>query len=55
VLLAVALLSEVGKVTSKSNCDEALDNEFLLKSNGDEALHDFFRKVTAIKRLTLRK
>ncbi len=42
MLLAIALLSEVDKVTLKSNCDEALDNEFLLKSNGDEALNDVF-------------
>ncbi len=35
-------LSEVGKVTLKSNSDEALNNEFLLKSNGDEVLNDCF-------------
>jgi hypothetical protein len=29
--------AEVGKVTLKSNGDEALSNEFLLKSNCDEA------------------
>ncbi len=47
---------EVGKVTLKSNCDEALSDEFLLKSNGDEAFNDvFLSKVTAMKRLTLRK
>jgi hypothetical protein len=46
----------VGKVTLKSNGDEALREEFLLKSNGDEALNDVFAyKVTAMKRLTLRK
>ncbi len=35
-------LSEVGKVTLKSNGDEALNDEFLLKSNVDEALNDGF-------------
>jgi hypothetical protein len=30
----------VGKVTLKSNSDEALSDESLLKSNGDEALND---------------
>ncbi len=34
--------SEVGKVTLKSNGDEALSNESLLKSKGDEALNDDF-------------
>jgi hypothetical protein len=34
----------VGKVTLKSNGDEALSNEFLLKNNGDEALSDSFHK-----------
>jgi hypothetical protein len=34
--------TEVGKVTLKSNGDEALSDESLLKSDGDEALnHDF--------------
>jgi hypothetical protein len=33
---------EVGKVTLKSNGDEALSDEFLFKSNGDEALNDVF-------------
>jgi hypothetical protein len=32
----------VGKVTFKSNGDEALKDEFLLKGNGDEALNDVF-------------
>jgi hypothetical protein len=32
----------VGKVTLKSNGDEALSEEFLFKSNGDEALNDVF-------------
>ncbi len=32
--------SEVGKVTLKSNGDEAQSNEFLLKSNGDETFND---------------
>jgi hypothetical protein len=30
--------AEVGKVTLKSNGDEALNDEFLLKSNGNEAV-----------------
>jgi hypothetical protein len=34
----------VGKVTLKSNGDEALSDEFLFKSNGDEALNDVFHK-----------
>ncbi len=33
-------ISEVGKVTLKSNGDEALSDESLKKSNGDEALND---------------
>ncbi len=36
------LWPEVGKVTLKSNGDEALSDEFLLKNNGDEALNDGF-------------
>ncbi len=36
------LMSDVGKVTLKSNVDEALSDEFLLKNNGDEALNDGF-------------
>jgi hypothetical protein len=45
----------VGKVTLKSNNDEALSDEFLLKCNGDEALNNVVpQKVTAMKRLTLR-
>jgi hypothetical protein len=32
----------VGKVTLKSNSDEALSDESLLKSNGNEALNDDF-------------
>jgi hypothetical protein len=32
----------VGKVTLKSNSDEALSDEFLFKSNSDEALNDVF-------------
>jgi hypothetical protein len=31
---------KVGKVTLKSNGDEALSDESLKKSNGDEALND---------------
>jgi hypothetical protein len=34
--------AEVGKVTLKSSCDEALRDEFLFKSNGDEALNNVF-------------
>jgi hypothetical protein len=48
-------LPEVGKVTLKSNGDEALSDESLLKNNSDEALNDDFpQKVTVMKRLTLR-
>jgi hypothetical protein len=36
------LWAEVGKVTLKSNGDEALSNESLKKSNGDEALNNDF-------------
>jgi hypothetical protein len=32
----------VGRVTFKSNGDEALSDEFILKNNGDEALNDIF-------------
>jgi hypothetical protein len=32
----------VGKVTLKSNGDEGLSDEFLLKNNRDEALYDGF-------------
>jgi hypothetical protein len=32
----------VGKVTFKSNGDEALSDEFLFKSNGDEAMNNDF-------------
>jgi hypothetical protein len=46
----------VGKVTLKSNGDEAFSDKFLLKSNGGEVLNDVFpQKVTAMKRLTLLK
>jgi hypothetical protein len=34
--------AEVGKVTLKSNGDEALSDEFLLKSNDNEALNYVF-------------
>jgi hypothetical protein len=34
----------VGKVTLKTNSDDMLSDEFLVKSNGDEALNDFFPK-----------
>jgi hypothetical protein len=36
------LESEVGKVTLKSNSDEALSDESLLKSNSDEVLNNDF-------------
>jgi hypothetical protein len=35
-------LPKVGKVTLKSNGEEALSAEFLLKNNSDEALNDGF-------------
>ncbi len=35
-------LAEVGKVTFKSNSDEALNDEFLLISNGGEAINDVY-------------
>ncbi len=35
-------IAEVGKVTLKSNGDEALSDEFLLKSNSGETLNDGF-------------
>jgi hypothetical protein len=37
-----SMLAEVGKVTLKSNGDEALNDEFLFKSKDDEALNDGF-------------
>jgi hypothetical protein len=37
----------VGKVTFKSNGDEGLSEEFLLKSNGDEALNCLLRTFYA--------
>jgi hypothetical protein len=50
------VFGEVSKVTLINNSDEELSDEFLLKSNGDEALNDVFAsKVTAMKRLTLGK
>jgi hypothetical protein len=46
----------VGQVTFESNGDEALSNEFLLKSNSDPALNNVLpQKVTVMKHLTLRK
>jgi hypothetical protein len=46
----------VGKVTLKSNGDEALSDEFLFKINSDEALNDVFpEKLMTMKCLTLRK
>ncbi len=38
----MCLWAELGKVTLKSNGDEALSDKFLLKSNDDEALNDVF-------------
>jgi hypothetical protein len=35
--LFIILITEVGKVTLKSNSDEALSDESLSKINGDEA------------------
>jgi hypothetical protein len=35
-------IAEVGKVTVKSNGNEALSDEFLLKCNDNEALNDVF-------------
>jgi hypothetical protein len=32
----------VGKITLKSNGDEAFNDEFLSKNNGNEALNDVF-------------
>jgi hypothetical protein len=32
--------TEVGKITLKSNTDEAFSDEFLQKNNGDEALNE---------------
>ncbi len=37
-------LAEVGKVTLKGNSDEALSDEFLLKSNVDEMVNNNFLK-----------
>jgi hypothetical protein len=46
----------VGKVTLKSDGDEALSDESLKKGNGNEALNDdFSKKLTAMKHLTLSK
>ncbi len=46
----------MGKVTLKSNGDEALSDEFIFKSTGDEAFNEVFSiNVTTMKRLTLRK
>jgi hypothetical protein len=39
----------VGKVTLKSNGDEALNDEFLLKIKGDEAFNAE-KKIRAMKR-----
>ncbi len=53
--------TETGKSITKggqsySNGNEALSDEFLLKSNGVEVLNDGFPyKLTAVKRLTLSK
>ncbi len=40
--LLMATSAEVGKVTLKNNGDEVLNDEFLFKSNGNEALIDGF-------------
>jgi hypothetical protein len=42
LLLSEVFQPEVGKVTLKSNVDEALSDEFLLKNNSDEALNYVF-------------
>ncbi len=41
-MLYIYALAEVGKVTLKSSSDEALKDEFLLKSNSNEVLNDVF-------------
>jgi hypothetical protein len=38
---AIVRGSELGKVTFKSNSDEVLSDESLLKSNGDEPFRDY--------------
>jgi hypothetical protein len=38
----IVIQPEVGKVTLKSNGDEALSDESLKKSNGNEALNNDF-------------
>jgi hypothetical protein len=38
----MAYRAEVGTVTLTNNSNEALSDEFLLKSNGAEALNDVF-------------
>jgi hypothetical protein len=42
ICIGIYILPEVGKVTLKSNGDEALIDEFLLKRNRDEVLNDVF-------------
>ncbi len=42
LLVNISPYAEVGKVTSKSNGDEALSDEFILKSNSDAAFNDGF-------------
>jgi hypothetical protein len=55
-LFLVVNKAEMGKVTLKSNGDNALSDESLSKSNGKETLNDDFPlKVTAMKRLALNK
>ncbi len=39
MISGINVLARVGKVTLKSNGDEAFSEEFLLKSNGDEAFN----------------
>jgi hypothetical protein len=56
ILQQMGFTAKVGKVTLKSNGDEAFSDESLKKSDGDEALNDDFpHKVTAMKHLTLSK
>ncbi len=38
----LCVYAEVGKVTLRSNSDEALSNESLFKSNSNEALNNYF-------------
>jgi hypothetical protein len=42
VILQSTVAQRWGKVTLKSNSNEALSDEFFEKSNGEEALNDVF-------------